>query len=237
MSGAVPRRQYASQKPSGRSRGAAHKVCAARRGTASVGGNIGLPPCLHAFYRRCPPSRIWPSTGPTSAARRWPGSRSYTRSTPSGSGLARTAGGCCGTRLPQNNAIAYSQLLNMSWSHAQLQLTRNLGQELYLDSILMGGVNGRRTCRSRSIAPSKPKSPCTCPAVSSTSAVETPLGPAEGNKMNRAFFHLGLFSGLCLPALGCGGGEPVLRRSPRSNRSRILRPNSVRRSRPWPTGC
>ncbi len=54
----------------------------------------------------------------------------------------RAAGGCCGTRLPQNNAIAYSQLLNMSWSHAQLQLTRNLGQELYLDSILMGGVNG-----------------------------------------------------------------------------------------------
>ncbi len=31
--------------------------------------------------------------------------------------------------------------------------------------------------------------------------------------MNRAFFHLGLFSGLCLPALaGCGGGEPVPRR-------------------------
>ncbi len=51
--------------------------------------------------------------------------------------------GCCGApQPPQNNAIAYSELLNKSWAHAQLQLTRTLGQELYLDSILMGGING-----------------------------------------------------------------------------------------------
>jgi hypothetical protein len=45
-------------------------------------------------------------------------------------------------RLPQNNAIAYSELLNKSWAHAQLQLSRNLGQELYMDSIIMGGIDG-----------------------------------------------------------------------------------------------
>jgi hypothetical protein len=45
-------------------------------------------------------------------------------------------------RPPQNNAIAYSELLNRSWAHAQLALTRNLGQGLYLDSILMGGIDG-----------------------------------------------------------------------------------------------
>ncbi len=44
--------------------------------------------------------------------------------------------------LPQNNAIAYSELLNKSWAHAQLELTRNLGQGLYLDSIIKGGVDG-----------------------------------------------------------------------------------------------
>ncbi len=57
-------------------------------------------------------------------------------------GGGRACSPCCGTRLPQNNAIAYSELLNMSWAHAQLQLTRNLGEALYLDSIIMGGVNG-----------------------------------------------------------------------------------------------
>ncbi len=45
-------------------------------------------------------------------------------------------------RLPQNNAIAYSEMLNKSWAHAQLVLSRNLGQGLYLDSIIMGGIDG-----------------------------------------------------------------------------------------------
>jgi hypothetical protein len=55
----------------------------------------------------------------------------------SGANAARAA-----TALPQNNALAYSEVLNNSWSHAQLELTRNLGQGLYLDSIIMGGVDG-----------------------------------------------------------------------------------------------
>ena len=54
-----------------------------------------------------------------------------------GGTIARAA-----SALPQNNAVAYSELLNNSWSHAQLELSRNLGAGLYLDSIIMGGVDG-----------------------------------------------------------------------------------------------
>ena len=71
-----------------------------------------------------------------------------------------------GPGLPQNNALAYSELLNRSWPHAQLVLSRNLGQELYLDSILMGGINGEflpmTLDRSTEIGSPQPTCPVPC---------------------------------------------------------------------------
>ena len=65
--------------------------------------------------------------------------------------------------LPQNNAIAYSELLNKSWSHAQLELTRNLGQGLYLDSIIQGGIDGESLPVTLD-GPRRTRSPRICPA-------------------------------------------------------------------------
>ena len=81
----------------------------------------------------------WHCPGVYPADARWPGSRSCIRSSLS---IGPPAGSPRRV-LPQNNAVAYSELLNRSWAHAQLELTRNLGQGLYLDSILMGGHRRR----------------------------------------------------------------------------------------------